>query len=259
MPRNTIHQLAALAGRPSNRPDSLPEHALPADVQRLLAERRQLASRMGSLIGEPDRGADTVTDRRFPVTPLDERRRLDARWADHRDRVITAARSSVGDIVTRKLRDLVEPATRSGQRAINGPRERSGQRRYLGFELDELRPRLPNVVEPPVPTADLTLDRLRSNPRLTEPEMKEFGRALRTFPDPKIRSLSDRMQRVERRLDLWHGGSGDLNRLRTLALERLRDRRREQRDDAARDAFRLDRIHSHHEDPFARRDRRRGW
>jgi len=255
MPRNTLQQLGALSGGPgtgAGAPQSVPEAALPPELHALLAERRGLEDRMTSLTGGIGQGSDPAADRRYPVTPLGERRRLDAEWARRRSQASDTLRRTAGDVAgdagPRMLHELTGPAERSGERAIHGPQERSGQRRTPVPGHDEFRRGRETLGEATRSLTDPDLDRLANDPRL-----RDFGRDVPELPNRELRSIDDRMQHVGDRLDILKGGSGDLGHLRDVAMERLGARRREQQRDERRDAHRLDRQYSADDD----RDRSR--
>lgn len=257
MPRNTVQHLSNIAGErlsntaeatayTSGAPALLPEEALPPELQRLVAERRVLEAKMDSLIGHPADAADRATNRRFPVTPLGERRRLDAAWAQRRDRA-----ASIGT-----------PVARSGQRTTSDPPSRSGLREFVGFDVKEFERRRAEIGDKRSAISAPMLDRFSTNGQPGKLEIRESGRALRPPIERPLPSVDDQMKKANRRLDILSGGSGDLNRLRAIAIARLQARRREQRSDDLRDAKRLDRNRSKRDErdgPFGRRDRQRGW
>lgn len=117
---------------------------LPPEIRRLQEERRELEARMRRLTRGPS--GPERSERRFPVTPLAQRRAADAAWARRRDRgagrdasasgrdegVEATGRGSPGD---RRRTTLEEPRPpfRTGQRAVLEPAGRIGD----GSVLDE--------------------------------------------------------------------------------------------------------------------------
>lgn len=260
MPRNTLRHLDALAGvagqRPSERQGRAEGAAFPAELHALLNERRQLEHRMTALTGGGGQESNPSADRRFPVTPLDQRRRLDAEWARRRNQATDTLRrtvdEAVGDLGSRALQELSGPPERSGQRAIHGPLERSGQRQTLSPGHQEVQRIRQTLGESVRSSSDLDLDRLNDDPGL-----RDFGREFPELPTRELRSVDDLMRTADEKLDILKGGSGDLGRLREVAVERLGVRRQEQQRDAQRDARRSDRRQSVDDDrDMARLDSR---
>jgi hypothetical protein len=211
---------------------------------------------MTSLTGGGGQGSGPSADRRFPVTPLDQRRRLDAEWARRRDQATNTLRESVDDAIgdggSRLLQELTGSPERSGQRAIHGPPERSGQRQLQlpgSQQMQNLRSRFN---EPLRSAGDLNLDRLAN-----DPDMRDFGREVPRLPTRELQSMDDRLQQARERLDILKGGSGDLDRLREVAMERLGARRQEQRRNEQRDEQRDARRRNRRQSDDQERDRSR--
>lgn len=205
MPRNSWTSL--LDDSPPAEPE-VPE--LPPEVARLQAERTALEARMAALTGRCEEVPGEAT--RFPVTPLDQRRRADDAWARQRDgrpdtrpalgRLGLGSGSGSGS----GQRDAAEqaPEARSGQRAILGPRERSlAQRLFAG------RPPGQGSL---LAEAD---GLLRGRTRGVEERWRERGGAEQAY-----------RARRERLLSVAEGGSGDLDARAERARERALEARR---------------------------------
>lgn len=237
MARNSLRNLTS--GAPPNggehplaTPVSQTDNTqLPADIRQLLEDREKLQSKMASLTGQQTNSVTT----RFPITPLSKRRMDDEVWAKKRDDSVILKTPNDGQIpslANLSQADNVEPPERSGQRALGLLTERTGLR-----------------------------DRLE--PKLRQPALPELTNLAKKKPLETLRSLnktspmgetSHALSHAAQRLDLLQGGSGDLDKLRALALSRhlvrrkqetAWERRRKPSDpdsnkDAVRDAARLD-------------------
>ncbi|MEH6354914.1 MAG: hypothetical protein V7760_02660 [Marinobacter sp.] len=234
MARNSLRNLNA---RGSNADAGAPEMSadlLPADLRALLHQRESLEARMTTLTGRQSETGDI----RFPITPLTARRAADDAWAAARDRLRapTMPQYKLDDgSVAQALQTIQtgdsEPAQRTGQRAIQGMAGRTGLR---------------NLNNPAGLTDSDPLERMM---RLRDtPALRDLEKAL---PEPRLPERPGALSRAAERLDILRGGSGDLDKLRALALsrrtarfdeERGLERHRRPRDaDAGRDAARLDR------------------
>lgn len=258
MPRNSLRNLDAIDEQPSApapgrgvpRRDLGDVADLPEALTALLGERRQLEERMAALTG--DAGAPTTSDPRFPVTPLAERRRQDADWAQRRDRVATPfdrpaepGSTTLDRFVGDAVDTIAEPPERTGQRVV-----RAAGRAFR----DPSRPRSDpsrRQSDPSRPLSDLSLKRLAN-----DPDLREFGRDLAEPQLRPLRSLDETLRRARQRLDILEGGSGDLDHLRSTAIGRLADRVDEAARDRRRDDARTDRSRRDEERDMARLDRR---
>ena len=272
MPRNSLRNLDAIDEQPSApapgrgvpRRDLGDVADLPEALAALLGERRQLEERMAALTG--DAGAPTTSDPRFPVTPLAERRRQDADWAQRRDRVATPfdrpaepGSTTLDRFVGDAVDTIAEPPERTGQRVVRAAgralrdpsRPRSDPSRR---QSDPSRPRSDpsrRQSDPSRPLSDLSLKRLAN-----DPDLREFGRDLAEPQLRPLRSLDETLRRARQRLDILEGGSGDLDHLRSTAIGRLADRVDEAARDRRRDDARTDRSRRDEERDMARLDRR---
>lgn len=208
MPRNSWTSL--LDDSPPAEPEA-PE--LPPEVARLQAERAALEARMAALTG---RGEEVPGEAaRFPVTPLDQRRRADDAWARQRDgRPDTRpalGRLGLGPDSGSGQRDAAEqePEARSGQRAILGPRERSLVERSLAERLFTGRP-------------------MGQGSMLAEGDGLLRGRASGVEERWRERGGAEQAYRTrrERLLSVAEGGSGDLDARAERARERALEARR---------------------------------
>lgn len=237
MVRNSLRNLTASAppkGSASTLAIPVPQAnntQLPADVRQLLEEREKLQSKMASLTGQQTNSAAT----RFPITSLSKRRMDDEVWAKKRDDsaiLKTLNDGQAPSLASLYQADNAEPPERSGQRALGLLTERTGL-------SDRLEPKL----------------RQPALPELTNLAKKKPLETLRSInKTPPMGETSHALSHAARRLDLLQGGSGDLDKLRALALSRhlvrrkqetAWERRRKPSDpdsnkDAARDAARLD-------------------
>ncbi|WP_302142323.1 hypothetical protein [Halomonas alkalicola] len=211
MPRNSWTSL--LDDSPPAEPE-VPE--LPPEVARLQAERAALEARMAALTG---RGEEVPGEAaRFPVTPLDQRRRADDAWARQRDGRPdprpALGRLGLGSGSGQRDAAEQEPEARSGQRAILAPRERSlAERLFTGRPMGQ---------GSMLAEAD---GLLRGRASGVEERWRERGGAEQAY-----------RARRERLLSVAEGGSGDLDaraeRARERALEARRlARQREEADD----------------------------
>lgn len=183
MPRNSWTSLleeGSFAGRsPASHPGSPPDTLLPQEVRRLQAQRRELEERMDRLTGrstEPE-----ARDRRFPVTPLAQRRAADDAWARRRDASWNpfsggeGSQRSMAERVGGRLAsdsglmgEVEEPlpALRTGQRAILEPMGRIREGSLLEEPLSRpLQDRLRldgDPVSDPMDRSMETRDRRRS-------------------------------------------------------------------------------------------------
>lgn len=236
MARNSLRNLTSGAppnggAHPLATPVSQTDNTqLPADVRQLLEDREKLQSKMASLTGQQTNSVAT----RFPITPLSKRRMDDEVWAKNRDKSATlkALNDDQPPLVGLYQTDNAEPPERSGQRALGLLTERTGLR-----------------------------DRLE--PKLRQPALPELTNLAKKKPLETLHSLNKTspigetghaLSHAARRLDLMQGGSGDLDKLRALALSRHLERKQQEtawerrrkpsdpdsNKDAARDAARLD-------------------
>ncbi|WP_417518900.1 hypothetical protein [Marinobacter sp.] len=234
MARNSLRNLSTRSANAATEAPRINAGMLPADLRALLHQREALEARMAALTGRPmDNG-----DSRFPITPLSVRRAADDAWAAARDRR-HAPGSPQDELSEGGLRQVLqatqtsasEPPQRTGQRAIQDLADRTGLR---------------NLRNPATQAESDPLERMM---RLREsPDLRDLTTAL---PEPRLPERPGALERASERLDILRGGSGDLDKLRALALSRrtarfdeareLERHRRPQDPDAGRDAARLDR------------------
>jgi len=237
MARNSLRNLNARSSGAGIAEPKMSAELLPPDLRALLHERQSLETRMATLTGRPSEAGDS----RFPITPLPARRAADDAWAAARDRLRVSG-SLQGELDNHRVIQALqaiqtsasEPPLRTGQRtdqrAIQGLVERTGLR---------------NLNNPAVQAESGPLERmmrLRDTPALRDLKT--------TLPEPRLPDRPDALDRAAERLDILRGGSGDLDKLRALALARRTARLDEERElerparpqdaDAGRDSARLD-------------------
>ncbi|MGM1051189.1 MAG: hypothetical protein ACQEXO_02200 [Pseudomonadota bacterium] len=222
--------------------------SLPPGLATLQAERVALEARMAALSGRSSESSGET--RRFPVTPLGERRQADEAWARRRD--LDGSHPS-----NRSWRHAGEPARPGGagesDQSVDRepvPTLRTGQRLIRGLALRDrlqasasrtgLLPDEPDDAprRPPVSAVERLRERLDEGPSL--PDRWQATRD----------GLSTRVERyyTERRdrlLSVVTGGSGDL------------DTRAEQARDRALEARRLERQRQQADDERVQRSRQR--
>lgn len=188
---------------------AVPEQALPADLRRLMEERRAIEQRMSSLTGGAGAGSDPRTAALYEVQPLAVRNAELRRWQDGRDQ---------------GSRERVE--------------ELAAQRRTAGQELAERldgRPRrVPGAQLPLRPTS---AERERARTRLSSEadrflaareQLREPARAAGATGDRLMRAL-DAASRAKRVIeDDWVGrreriGGPDLERYQSNYQRRTED------------------------------------
>ena len=284
MPRNSLRNVVrpnAAPTVPRTPAQTLPSSAMPEmpqDVQDLLAERQVLEARMAELTGGPASGGG-VDARRFPVTPLSQRRAEDGAWARSRDGRISERGGSAPSGANASqpgqgARDPLLPE-RTGQRALTDRVGRFSQALEPALrDLDRVSAS-PNDGDPlgalgsipptlPLRNLDTAIPKrlkdkspeLREKPLRGDPNLRDFAPPLPGPAEPMLRALKARDAPDLRKLDILRGGSGDLDTLRQTAFERMKARRDEQRREDRKRARRQDaRAEQQRED---RRNRKKG-
>lgn len=244
MPRNSWTSLLGDDSPEADATDPLREDAagadalsLPSELVALQQERAALEARMAALTGRS--GESSGETRRFPVTPLGERRRADEAWARQRDLGASYPSGSA-------WRQDMQPGRSGAARNSDQPDERepmpalrTGQRLIRGLALrDRLQgPRLTgrateSDAEPgreAVSTVEHLRDGLDQGPSLPD-RWQTTSDALATRVERFYNERRDRL------LAVATGGSGDLDaraeQAREKALEARRlERQRQQADD----------------------------
>lgn len=254
---------------------------MPEELQELLQERASLEQKMQALTGGTATADTEAGHRRYPITTMRARRAEDGAWMAKRDRrperraqtedrvfdrpgadadpaPSTSRRdrrleqSPIPDVADRTaeiravgrdlraLRDAAQdPPERTGQRILQKGTvpERSSLR-----QLAEAGRQVSGLSDEGGRLASRRLDRTSALRTLhNDPGQRNFAPHMPTPQEPQLRGLDERLSGARKRLDILQGGSGNLDRLRDVARQRLVDRRRETDRDAKRDAARLDR------------------
>ena len=228
MPRNSWTSLLdeasfrdGVSDPPSGSEEMSPALSLPPELAALQAERIALEARMAALTGRPSESSGEA--RRYPVTPLGERRQADEAWANQRDLEESRRSGDSSGQPSPRIRpggagesdkaadDEPFPLLRTGQRLIHGP---------------ALRDRLRS----PVRRSGLSSAESGDAPTLLD----RWQMTRDVLSTPVERNYTERRERL---LSVVSGGSGDLDaraeQAREKALEARRlERQRQQADDA---------------------------
>lgn len=220
---------------------------MPEELQTLLREREVLERQMQALTGGTAAGSSTPGDRRYPIASMAERRAADNAWMARRDQRSDSTsepdpmqRLSRLQTAGRQLSDLLDdPPERTGQRALLGLQDRVMPNRTSLRQLPEAGRALMAMPDRAQDRLDRRVDRLSEDrPLPNDPAERDVTPRI---PVPELRSLDDRMKNARKRLDVLEGGSGNLDKLRDLARQRMFDRRSESARDDKRDAARMNR------------------
>lgn len=253
MPRNSIRNLGQPAGGAPPDPQtrgSAPAPDLPPELQTLLREREALERQMQTLTGGTATGSSDPADRRYPITSMAERRADDNAWMARRDQrpgntaePDPMQRLSQLQAAGRPLIDLMQdPPERTGQRALRGLQDRVMPNRTSLRQLPEAGRALMDVADRGQDRLDRPTNRLsEERPLPNDPKTRDLTPRIPVPEVPALRSLDDRMKNARKRLDVLEGGSGNLDKLRDLARQRMFDRRSETKRDEKRDAARMNR------------------
>lgn len=256
MPRNSIRNLGQPAGGAQDGPQTARSGPapkapdLPPELQTLLREREALERQMQTLTGGTATGTSDPADRRYPITPMAKRRADDAAWMERRDQRPDSSaepdpmrRLSQLRTAGRQLNDLMQdPPERTGQRALQALQDRAMPNRTSLRQLPEAGRALMDIDDRGQDRLDRPTNRLSEDrPLPNAPKARDLTPRIPVPKVPELRSLDDRMKNARKRLDVLEGGSGNLDKLRDLARQRMFDRRSESKRDQKRDAARMNR------------------
>lgn len=231
MPRNSWTSLleeesphAGASEPPSGSEEMSPALSLPPELAALQAERAALEARMAALSGRSSEPSGET--RRFPVTPLGERRQADEAWALRRD---------INDLrqLDSSWRHGGEPARPGGaaesDQAVDSepvPTLRTGQRLIRGLAL---RDRLQASAARTGLSPDEPDDAPRRPPvsAVERPNLPDRWQAPRDVLSTRVESYYT--ERRERLLSVVTGGSGELDARAELAREKALEARRLER------------------------------
>lgn len=254
MPRNSIRNLGQTGGREVPSPQTaaaapqLEPTEMPEELQTLLRERNTLERQMQALTNGTATQSSDSEDRRYPIASMAQRRAEDGAWMARRDDPRTpqtgqddpTQRLSRLRSVGQELKDVLQdPPERTGQRALQGLQDKLVPERTSQRQLPLPGRGLMDIADRGRRLLDRRIDRLsEERPLPNDPDQRDFAPRIPVPKTPELKSLDDRLSRARKRLDILEGGSGNLDRLRDIARERLLDRRGESERDDKRDAAR---------------------